>query len=354
MSWSEIVGHEQVKTWLQRAIVRQRLAGSYLFVGPAGVGKCTVALKVAQSLLCMARSADSAEPCGRCRSCLLVLSRQHPDLDLIRRPEGRTLLPIELFVGDREHRNQEGLCHRLALTPYYGPYRVAILDDADDLSIEGANVLLKTLEEPAPFVVIILIATSLVRQLPTIRSRCQIVSFLPLEEHQVADILRTRHLVEDAAQREQLAALASGSVQTALEWAESGMVDVRQKVLSELVRPHWDPQALAHWMQQHIEGAGKESAAKRRALRQMIGLVMDFFRQALHAANARPLQGDTFLRRLTQEALTQWAVDRQALVDCIDACLQADQAAMANAHIATLIDTWLDSLAEALNVKAVA
>ena len=93
---------------------------------------------------------------------------------------------------------REGLCYDIALKPYSGRRKVAIIDDADYLNKEGANCLLKTLEEPPPKSLLILIGTSEQRQLPTIRSRCQIVRFQPLPEQDVAELLLATGACEDA------------------------------------------------------------------------------------------------------------------------------------------------------------
>lgn len=359
MSWREIIGHHDVVERLQRAIIRQRLTGSYLFVGPPGVGKRTVAIKAAQALLCMARAEGSAEPCLGCRSCHQVQAGSHPDLDILQRPADRTFLPIELFVGDRQHRNQEGLCHRIALTPYQSKYRVAIIDDADDLSIEGANVLLKTLEEPPPYAVLILIATSVVRQLPTVRSRCQIVSFMPLEERQVEQILASRLATDDNLRKEleasqlslaTLASLSRGSVQTALEWVDRDLVAMRRSLLRDLSQSDWDPFATARQLQQYLDGVSKDSIRKRRALRQIIAAVADFYRHILRLLGQQDPLGDEELRSQAYEAVQTGRFDWKTIALCMDACLQADQAAAANAHLPTLIDAWLDQLAEAMAV----
>ena len=120
------------------------------------------------------------DPCETCPSCTMVLAGTHPDLDVVGKPADKAFLPLELFIGDREHRRQEGLCHNISLKPFMGGRKIAVIDDADFLNAEGANCLLKTLEEPPPQSVLILIGTSPAKQLPTIRSRCQLVRFRPL------------------------------------------------------------------------------------------------------------------------------------------------------------------------------
>ena len=129
------------------------------------------------------------DPCEYCPSCLQVAARTHPDLEIVSKPEDKSFLPLELFIGDKEHRMKEGLCHRIAMKPFQGGRKIAIIDDADFLNAEGANCLLKTLEEPPPQSVLILIGTSPAKQLPTIRSRCQLIRFRPLRTDQVEELL---------------------------------------------------------------------------------------------------------------------------------------------------------------------
>ena len=156
------------------------LASTYLFVGPEGIGKRRFALALAKALLCPNTAADPLEPCGHCESCRLFDAGNHPDLDVVSLPKDKSTLPLDLFIGDKDHRNQDGLCHRISLRPFLGGRKIAIIDDADHFSAESANCLLKTLEEPPPRSLLILIGTSPSRQLPTIRSRSQVVRFRPL------------------------------------------------------------------------------------------------------------------------------------------------------------------------------
>ncbi|MGI9429228.1 MAG: ATP-binding protein, partial [Bythopirellula sp.] len=196
--WQGILGHDAVVDRFRNSLRQGRLAASYLFLGPAGVGKRTFAVKLAQALFCQQGDSAQLEPCGKCESCLLLLAGNHPDLDLVGLPAGKRWLPVDLFLGDRDHRNQVGLCHNISLRPQMSRRRVAIIDDADYFTTESANCLLKTLEEPPPGAAIILIGTSRGRQLPTILSRTQTVRFSPLS----AAILRELILEQQLASTE--------------------------------------------------------------------------------------------------------------------------------------------------------
>ena len=203
--WHGILGHDDVVEQFRRTLASGRLASTYLFVGPPGVGKRRFAIELAHSLLCTESDEAALEPCGKCESCRMFAAGNHPDLELIGLPPDKATLPIDLFIGDREHRNQEGLCHRIGLRPFFGRRKVAIIDDADHFGIASANCLLKTLEEPPPSAMLILIGTSPSRQLPTIRSRSQVVRFRGLDVETVANIL-----IESGAVAERQLADASG------------------------------------------------------------------------------------------------------------------------------------------------
>src|SRR5581483_1510034 len=128
----------------------------------------------------------------------------------------RSSIPLALLIGDDAPRMREGLCHDIALKPFMGGRKVAIIDDADALNEEGANCLLKTLEEPPARSVLILIGTSTDKQLPTIRSRCQIVRFGGLEPNTIAEIVASRGLIADVHQARRLAEFSEGSIERAL------------------------------------------------------------------------------------------------------------------------------------------
>src|ERR1700722_353926 len=219
MAWQGIEGHDAIVTRFRRALGRGRLASTFLFVGPSGIGKRAFAHKLAQSLFCQATPSEQLAPCGTCDSCVQTLAGTHPDLHVVAKPTDRAAIPVSAFIGDDQHRMREGLCHQIALKPFMGGRRVAIIEDADYLNEEGANALLKTLEEPPPRSVLILIATNVERQLPTIRSRAQIVRFAPLDDEVVARLLtRNSNATSDEAAR--LASFAEGSIERAQEMAD--------------------------------------------------------------------------------------------------------------------------------------
>jgi DNA polymerase-3 subunit delta' len=336
MTWSDILEHEEVRERFRRAAGRRRLASTFLFVGPPGVGKRTFALKLAQALLCETNPEEQLEPCGQCPSCVQVAALTHPDLELVAKPDDKNIIPLELFIGDDEHRNRQGLCHRISFKPMRGRRKIAIIDDADHMNAEGANCLLKTLEEPPPRSIIILIGTSERRQLPTIRSRSQIVRFGALTNETVARLLLEQHLVESQAEAQLLAELADGSVSRALALRDADLRDFRRTLRETLAAGDFDAINLSRSVGQFVDAAGKEAPPRRERLRQVMGWAAEFYRGAMRQAAADGAANSE--SRSAQPEKAAAAMDR-----CLDAIRQVD----ANANQATLIDGWLDDLARA-------
>lgn len=352
MSSFPLRGHTAVADQFRRALARGRLASTFLFVGPAGIGKRRFALWLAQGMLCERRPEERLDPCGECPSCHQVLAGSHPDVEIVARPADKAFIPTELLIGDKEHRMREGLCYNISLKPFSGRRKVAVIDDADYLNKEGANCLLKTLEEPPPRSILILIGTSEQRQLPTIRSRCQVVRFGPLAESDVAEILALQGLVTDPAAARQAAAQGRGSVERAVQWADERLVEFRAALLDTLSQREANLLEAAKGVNAFVEEAGKESAAKRGRLRLAVSLAEEFYRQLLVGGMAGESARDTQLHEAVAKAL-RWFPGNEAAAACLDVCLDAYAHIDANANQATLIDWWLDELAAAARLGRV-
>jgi len=345
MAWQGILGHDDVVDQFRRAIARRRLASSFLFAGPEGIGKRSFALKLAQALLCRAGPEEALDPCGRCPACVQAVALSHPDLDVVSKPGDKSFLPLELLIGDKEHRMREGLCHRIGMKPLMGGRKVAIIEDADFLNAEGANSLLKTLEEPPPRSVLILVGTSPTRQLPTIRSRCQLIRFRPLAADLVATILVAQGLVADAAEAQRLARHGGGSVRRALDLADPGLWEFRNVLYERLQEPLVQSVRLAAAVAGFVEAAGKEASARRRRLRQVVAFAADFYQHLVRRlAGVAPAEDDDFGPWIDR-ASAAWPKDVRAAAACAERCLDALEHIDRNANPATVIESWLDALA---------
>ncbi|HUE69769.1 MAG TPA: DNA polymerase III subunit [Pirellulaceae bacterium] len=334
--WHSICGHDRVVEQFRTALSRGRLASTFLFVGPPGVGKRRFALKLAQGLLCDTRPEAALDPCGKCPACQQVEAGTHPDVHVVQPPADASNLPLELFIGDKEHRMRAGLCYELSLKPFSGKRRVGIIDDADLLALgsrESANSLLKTLEEPPPHSVLILIGTSQQRQLPTIRSRCQIVRFEPLSEAEVAELLLSQDLCSDPALAQEAARLSGGSLTRAAMWCDEAVIGFRQELIEHLSRSELDQLPLAKLVQQFVDAAGKEAPAKRARMREAAQMATEFYRAKMQAAAER-------------------GGDAEPAAHCQELCLDALSHVDANVNLTTLIEWLVDELAMADRVQS--
>ena len=202
-----IIGHHQILKQLYHAIASDRVAGAYLFVGVANVGKETIALNFAKSINC--RTSDEGA-CGTCLSCRKADDGNHPDLQIVR-PSGAWIKIDQI----RE------LQKRIIYRPLEGTRKVYILTEAERMNLEAANCLLKTLEEPPADSVLILLTTNLDALLPTIRSRCQIIPFHPLVVSELAGHLMERFDI-DESQALSVATTTGGAVGKALTLLQDG------------------------------------------------------------------------------------------------------------------------------------
>jgi len=345
MPWPDIVGHEAILDRFRRNLRQKRLASTFLFVGPEGIGKRTVALKLAQALLCESTSPFDLDACLACTGCQMAAANTHPDLIVVEKPADRSFIPIELLIGDREHRLREGLCHDIALKPFRGGRKIALIDDADDLNQEGANCLLKTLEEPPAGSLIILIGTSEQRQLPTIRSRCQIVRFSPLAPHQIAELLRRELACDDPQQIASLASRAAGSLRQAIELADDELQESRRWLLEQLSQCDFDLVSMVKDVTALVDAAGKDAPPRRARLHQLIQAAAGFYRQLMRDLAGTAADGDEHVQPFVTQARRRWTGDADAAAGCLDRCLEAANQVDANANPPTLVACWLDDLA---------
>ena len=218
MKLSEFVGYGDKMEQLMRSVQAGRIVHALLFVGPHGSGKRTLARLFAQAMVCQ----GERKPCGVCPACKRFLAGSHPDIHVVK--------PEKKSIGVDEVRE---LIDALALRPYEGGRHIALIEQADRLTVAAQNALLKTLESPSGEAMFFLITDAPGAMLPTILSRCQTVRFSDLSVEDCARVLEGRGI--DPVRARELAGLSQGSVGRALEIDGDGEYRaLREKVLQSL------------------------------------------------------------------------------------------------------------------------
>ncbi|MGA2112695.1 MAG: DNA polymerase III subunit delta' [Anaerolineales bacterium] len=223
MTW-KVVGHEWAVEALRKDAATGAPAHAYLFLGPPGIGKRTLAMAFAQALNCL-HPPTPGESCGACRSCRGLRDQTHPDLHRLQSPRPNEAIRVEAA---------RDLIHALSLRPREARFKIALLLNFQLATSSAANALLKTLEEPAPDVVLLLTAPSAEELLPTIVSRCRLFHLRPIPTSTVASALRGQWGLPPE-QAELWARLSCGR----LGWAVSQIQDPQATALRAQRSQEW-------------------------------------------------------------------------------------------------------------------
>lgn len=224
MSFKQVIGHQMAVEILRSAAKRKRWGTSYLFYGPAGLGKSFVAKQFAKSLNCQNQDGDA---CDTCSSCRRADTLAYPDL---------CWLDFEADSENIKIEQVRAMQNAVNLRPFEGRVKVFVINNCQGLTEEAANCLLKVIEEPPQDTVIILIATGIRMVLPTLVSRCQKIRFVNLGRKTVEEILMTTRGLDPRASR-YLAAYSDGRIACALALSESGFIARKDSILDTLLAP---------------------------------------------------------------------------------------------------------------------
>jgi DNA polymerase III subunit delta' len=178
----DLIGHEWAVDMLKKHVVNGTTRHAYLFAGPPGIGRRTLALRFAQALNCPTPTGPGI-PCGECRTCKQIAAMQHPDLTVIQADAEGGIIKVDQI---REARRG------LTLKPYSANYRVALFLRFQEANDSASNALLKTLEEAPAYAVLILTADNPEQLLPTIVSRCEVLRLRPLQIEEVQKALEDK------------------------------------------------------------------------------------------------------------------------------------------------------------------
>ncbi|MFA6569868.1 MAG: DNA polymerase III subunit delta' C-terminal domain-containing protein [Bacteroidota bacterium] len=268
MSWDRVIGQERIKKLLQKAVIDNRLAHAYCFIGSDGVGKDAVAIELAKILNCKSPviEGDSIDSCGECSSCRQAAVLQHTNIQLVfslptgKKTDSKKDAPLESLSDEQMDDVIEQIAvkaenpyHKisvqdantikiaqvrelrksLAMAGIQQGKRCLIMSRADEMTAEASNSLLKTLEEPHDNVLLIITTSRQESILPTILSRCQRIKFDPISESDIATAIKKMKYLTDTEAR-LVAAFAQGSITRAWDFLDEDMKQAREDAVSLL------------------------------------------------------------------------------------------------------------------------
>ena len=206
--FKDIMGHEQIIMHLEAAMKLDKVSHAYILSGEKGSGKKLLADVFAQALQC---EEQGVEPCERCRSCRQAASGNHPDIIHVTHEK-----PNSISVEDI----REQVVNDVQIRPYSGRYKIYIIPEAEKMTVQAQNALLKTIEEPPAYAVILLLANNAAALLPTILSRCVMLSIKPVADRQVRQYLMEHVQIPDY-EADVCVAFAQGNIGKAVQLATS-------------------------------------------------------------------------------------------------------------------------------------
>ena len=281
-SWDQLKGHSEQRELFRRSIAQGRLSHAYVLAGPEGIGKRQFARLMAQSVFCRNHDLSELQICGDCRACRAFAVNAWPDYIEIGVPEGKTSIQIALIAGDDDKRGREGLCYELSMSPQASDRRVAVINDAGLMNTESANALLKTLEEPPAYSLILLVCDNPDTLLPTIRSRCQIIRFFPLSNQDTKQILLNDEIVESEQEATAIAALCEGSLEIARQLLNPDLRKLKSSVARQLNQMEaMQPLKIAATVVEGIETMSSSTSGQRQNAQWLLRFVADAIRDRL-------------------------------------------------------------------------
>ena len=296
LRYEDIQGHDRVIDSLRAAVRRQRVAHAYLFAGPEGVGKETLARTFVAGLLC--HQPNEGGPCGGCGACDKIARGSHPDV-LCLEPDGK-------FIKIEAVRKMTKM---VPYKPIEGRCRAVLIPHADRLHEAAANALLKTLEEPSQHTIFVLTTASPQSLLDTIISRCQMIRFNRLSSEAIESILKGLEGVEEEFVQSAIG-MANGSVGRALMLANSEMVERRTSLYERLAR-------LSEMTEFEMLSFGEDFAREKKELATQFGLLRSWYRDVLVAQTGA--QSDMLTNRDWTDALKAHGkgLEARKILECL-------------------------------------
>ena len=317
-----IYGHDWAVEFLQKGLRHQRIRHAYLITGTEAIGKSTLAHRFAQALNCL--DDESKRPCGVCRSCKRIESGNHPDLLYSQTDSTSGALKIGPI---RE------VTRLIALKPYEARYRIAIFHDFDQAQPRAQDALLKTLEEPPAYAVLILLAQSTESIMPTISSRCQILPLRPAPIEAVQQMLIEHGSEEEKASL--IARLSSGRTGWALEaLRDEEILVIRDDLLNRLQEAIAGHRGLRFKLAEQID---RETRRNKPALRYILEMWQTYWRDVLLLAEQSPVKPCNRDRAVEIQQIVQRIRPEEALT-ALQATTNALRILQTNANVRMVLE----------------
>ena len=277
--FSEILGHGQIIEHLQNAIKLQKVSHAYILDGEEGAGKKMLARAFAQTLQC---ERGGVEPCGECHSCKQAQSGNQPDIIEVTHEKPAS-------IGVEDIRGQ--LCGDIQIKPYSSPYKIYIVDEAEKMTVQAQNALLKTIEEPPAYGVIMLLTTNADAFLPTILSRCVTLKLRPVKNEIIRPYLMEKYHIPDY-QAEVCTAFARGNVGKAERLAQSEQFAELKSHLLHLLRHLRDMEVY------ELTEAVRSASEYKTEINDYLDLMALWFRDVLLFKATRQIDGLVFAEEI--------------------------------------------------------
>lgn len=299
MSFRDIVGHEKQIAQLKIAMEQQRVPHAFLFYGMEGIGKRTTALMYAKALNCATADTDCCDACASCRK-----ADHNNHMDIVTLETEGQFIKIQAIREIQE---------RMKFKPWEGGKRVFIIDDAERMNDAAANALLKTLEEPPPSNIFILVSARPAQLPATILSRCRHIRFNPLSAESVALFLQQRLSLDDQTSQ-LLASSSGGSIARVLEMQRGSYGAMRNEVLDMLADGHMQDPLMRMSRVSHL-GSGKEDVLE------WLGILRNCYRDMMVYRETKETKGLIYRDRvdalgsLTGRLSTQRIIGNMMVID---------------------------------------
>jgi DNA polymerase-3 subunit delta' len=268
MPLTDILAQDHVINHFKETIKADHLSHAYIFAGQNGVGKALFAKEFTKTLFCKKSKNDS---CNSCLNCSRIEKDNHPDVYWLEIEEKAKYIKIE---------NIRKLQHSLRLSPIESDYKIFIIKDANGMNEEASNCLLKTLEEPSPNTIFILIVNSLSSIKETIKSRCQIIRFRTIPTHIIRNQLSKKPNAE-TRKIEWVSRFSNGSLGDAVELLEDNYYEINNDIINRLASPSMDNLVFAEEIITTYLSPNDSLEEKRHTLKRILNCILQFYRDLL-------------------------------------------------------------------------